>query len=202
MLLNMKSGLLILTICLSGLPMPSCHNNKLVFTKKIDTVVMASYGGFHHEGEVSFFNSSGVPFNVRDFIDDYIAVGDTFTIKYSGSWMTAEINPPIVTPKNLVFYDATIKHTPIFELEVVENKNGNFLQSLNPEIEINSYKLGSDYDDMLCINLDYSFQKISTYPVGTKIWGAKYPWSDENDVYALYSFDIRTQKDFVLSCGV
>ena len=133
----MKSGLLILAVCLSGLPVPSCRNNKLVFIKEIETVVMASYGGFEHEDTVSFFNSCGVPFNVRDFTDDYIAVGDTFIVHYSGSWMTAEINPPRVETKNLVIYDVEIKHTQIFELEIADNGSQKYLKSLDPAIEIN-----------------------------------------------------------------
>ena len=201
MFLFMKNGLIILSICLSSLPIPSCRNNKLVFIKEAKTVVMASYGGFSNKEEVSFFNSSGVPFNVRKFIDDYIATGDTMIVHYSGSWTAAESYPPTIYPKNLVFYDATIKHTSIFEFEVVENENEKYLKTLNPDIRINRFRINNSYNAKHCINIDHSFQDIDTYPVGTKIWGTRHPWSDENDVYALYSFDIRTQKDFVLSCG-
>lgn len=198
----MKSGLLILTVCLSGLPVPSCRNNKLVFIKEIKTVAMASYGGFHHKDTVSFFNSSGVPFKVRDFTDDYIAVGDTFIVHYSGSWTIAESYPPKIEIKNLVIYDVEIKHTQIFELEIADNGSQKYLKSLDPAIEIKESKINNGYREDPCINLDYSFQNISTYEVGTKIWAAKYPWGDENDYYALYSFDIRDEKDFVKNCGV
>lgn len=154
--------------------------------KTISNTITVVYGKYV-EGHVTYlFGDCAIPFNLKDYGVDYIVVGDTLTIYYTGySYIVNRSSQPrtMVTEKMTV-EKIEVKHDWILEFEMITSSDG--AKSLK---QVNDYVMGPLPTKV--INEDGTYQSLDSYEVGSHFYGPAFEVGGGTilSAYTLYSYN-------------
>ena len=132
-----------------------------------------------------------IPFNYKDYSIDYLAVGDYVEVSYKGEWLIRETYPATVALDGKIV-DVKVIHGRIFEFEVAENPGGGkSLRILDSSITPGNHLTTN------CINRDGTFDYLTNYPVGTRIYGINPASYNSRNIIAFYSYNPSERKESI-----
>ena len=148
--------------------------------------------GLHVEGKATLlFDDMLIPFNYKDYNIDYLAAGDYVEVSYKGVWQIRETYPATVDLDGEIV-DVKVNHGHIFEFEVAANPGGGTsLRILDSSITPGNFLT------TYCINLDGTFDYLTNYSVGTKIYGINPASFNSLNVLAFYSYNPSEHKESI-----
>ena len=154
--------------------------------KTISQTITVVYGKYV-EGQVTYlFGDCAIPFNLEDYGVDYIAVGDTLTIYYTGYSYTVNRSsqPKTIVTEKMTVEKIEVKHTWILEFEMIASSDG--AKSLK---QVNDYVMGPLPTKV--INEDGTFQEVDSYEVGSHFYGPAWEVGGglTLSAYTLYSYN-------------
>lgn len=148
--------------------------------------------GLHVQGKTTLlFGDMIIPFNYKDYNIDYLAAGDYVEVSYKGEWLIRETYPATVALDGEIV-DVKVTHGRIFEFEVAENPGGGkSLRILDSSLTPGNYLTTN------CINRDGTFDYLTDYPVGTRIYGINPASYNSLSVLAFYSYNPSERKESI-----
>lgn len=148
--------------------------------------------GLHVQGKTTLlFGDMIIPFNYKDYNIDYLAAGDYVEVSYKGEWLIRETYPATVALDGEIV-DVKVTHGRIFEFEVAENPGGGkSLRILDSSITPGNYLTTN------CINRDGTFDYLTNYPVGTRIYGINPASYNSRNIIAFYSYNPSERKESI-----
>lgn len=148
--------------------------------------------GLHVQGKTTLlFGDMIIPFNYKDYNIDYLAVGDYVEVSYKGEWLIRETYPATVALDGEIV-DVKVTHGRIFEFEVAENPGGGkSLRILDSSITPGNHLTTN------CINRDGTFDYLTNYPVGTRIYGINPASYNSRNIIAFYSYNPSERKESI-----
>ena len=153
-------------------------------SRYISYSINADYGLHVQDRVTLLLGDSIIPFNSKDYGIDKIILGDYLTIEYKGTWMVMQTYPSQVNTRDLEIINVTSFHGTIIEFEQTENLDGEkSLKATNPDITYGQFLTNN------CINADGSFSDISSYPVGTIIYGVNPANFSSLNIVGFYSYN-------------
>lgn len=151
--------------------------------KTISGLIRVDYGLFSEGKTTLLFEDMLVPFNYKKYNIDYLAAGDFVEVTYTGEWYILDSYPATVS-FNGEIKDVKVTHGRILEFEVAENPGGGTsLRILDSSITPGNYLT------TYCINRNGTFDNLSNYPIGTKIYGINPANFDSLNILAFYSYN-------------
>ena len=148
--------------------------------------------GLHVQGKATLlFGDMIIPFNYKDYNIDYLAAGDYVEVSYKGEWLIRETYPATVALDGEIV-DVKVTHGRIFEFEVAENPGGGkSLRILDSSITPGNHLTTN------CINRDGTFDYLTNYSVGTRIYGINPASYNSLSILAFYSYDPSERKESI-----
>jgi len=148
--------------------------------------------GLHVQGKTTLlFGDMIIPFNYKDYNIDYLAAGDYVEVSYKGEWLIRETYPATVALDGEIV-DVKVTHGRIFEFEVAENPGGGkSLRILDSSITPGNYLTTN------CINRDGTFDYLTNYSVGTRIYGINPASYNSRSIIAFYSYNPSERKESI-----
>ena len=148
--------------------------------------------GLHVQGKATLlFGDMIIPFNYKDYSIDYLAAGDYVEVSYKGEWLIRETYPATVALDGEIV-DVKVIHGRIFEFEVAENPGGGkSLRILDSSITPGNHLTTN------CINRDGTFDYLTNYPVGTRIYGINPASYNSRNIIAFYSYNPSERKESI-----
>ena len=148
--------------------------------------------GLHVQGKTTLlFGDMIIPFNYKDYNIDYLAAGDYVEVSYKGEWLIRETYPATVALDGEIV-DVKVTHGRIFEFEVAENPGGGkSLRILDSSITPGNHLTTN------CINRDGTFDYLTNYPVGTRIYGINPASYNSRNIIAFYSYNPSERKESI-----
>lgn len=148
--------------------------------------------GLHVQGRTTLlFGDMIIPFNYKDYNIDYLAAGDYVEVSYKGEWLIRETYPATVALDGEIV-DVKVTHGRIFEFEVAENPGGGkSLRILDSSITPGNHLTTN------CINRDGTFDYLTNYPVGTRIYGINPASYNSRNIIAFYSYNPSERKESI-----
>ena len=159
--------------------------------KTIAKDINVDYGLHVQDKATLLFGDMIIPFNYKDYNIDYLAAGDYVEVSYKGEWLIRETYPATVALDGEIV-DVKVTHCRIFEFEVAENPGGGkSLRILDSSITPGNYLTTN------CINRDGTFDYLTNYPVGTRIYGINPASYNSLSVLAFYSYNPSERKESI-----
>ena len=159
--------------------------------KTIANDINVDYGLHVQDKATLLFGDMIIPFNYKDYNIDYLAAGDYVEISYKGEWLIRETYPATVALDGEIV-DVKVTHGRIFEFEVAENPGGGkSLRILDSSITPGNHLTTN------CINRDGTFDYLTNYPVGTRIYGINPASYNSRNIIAFYSYNPSERKESI-----
>lgn len=159
--------------------------------KTIARDLNVDYGLHVQDKATLLFGDMIIPFNYKDYNIDYLAAGDYVEVSYKGEWLIRETYPATVALDGEIV-DVKVTHGRIFEFEVAENPGGGkSLRILDSSITPGNHLTTN------CINRDGTFDYLTNYPVGTRIYGINPASYNSLSILAFYSYDPSERKESI-----
>lgn len=159
--------------------------------KTIARDINVDYGLHVQDKATLLFGDMIIPFNYQDYNIDYLAAGDYVEVSYKGEWLIRETYPATVALDGEIV-DVKVTHGRIFEFEVAENPGGGkSLRVLDSSITPGNHLTTN------CINRDGTFDYLTNYPVGTRIYGINPASYNSLSVLAFYSYNPSERKESI-----
>ena len=159
--------------------------------KTIANDINVDYGLHVQDKATLLFGDMIIPFNYKDYNIDYLAAGDYVEVSYKGEWLIRETYPATVALDGEIV-DVKVTHGRIFEFEVAENPGGGkSLRILDSSITPGNYLTTN------CINRDGTFDYLTNYPVGTRIYGINPASYNSRNIIAFYSYNPSERKESI-----
>lgn len=148
--------------------------------------------GLHVQGKTTLlFGDMIIPFNYKDYNIDYLAAGDYVEVSYKGEWLIRETYPATVALDGEIV-DVKVTHGRIFEFEVAENPGGGkSLRILDSSITPGNHLTTN------CINRDGTFDYLTNYSVGTRVYGINPASYNSRNIIAFYSYNPSERKESI-----
>lgn len=159
--------------------------------KTIARDINVDYGLHVQDKATLLFGDMIIPFNYKDYNIDYLAAGDYVEVSYKGERLIRETYPATVALVGEIM-DVKVTHGRIFEFEVAENPGGGkSLRILDSSITPGSHLTTN------CINRDGTFDYLTNYPVGTRIYGINPASYNSRNIIAFYSYNPSERKESI-----
>ena len=159
--------------------------------KTIARDINVDYGLHVQDKATLLFGDMIIPFNYKDYNIDYLAAGDYVEVSYKGEWLIRETYPATLALDGEIV-DVKVTHGRIFEFEVAENPGGGkSLRILDSSITPGNYLTTN------CINRDGTFDYLTNYPVGTRIYGINPASYNSRNIIAFYSYNPSERKESI-----
>ena len=159
--------------------------------KTIANDINVDYGLHVQDKATLLFGDMIIPFNYKDYNIDYLAAGDYVEVSYKGEWLIRETYPATVALDGEIV-DVKVTHGRIFEFEVAENPGGGkSLRILDSSITPGNHLTTN------CINRDGTFDYLTNYPVGTRIYGINPASYNSRNIIAFYSYNPSERKESI-----
>jgi len=159
--------------------------------KTIARDINVDYGLHVQDKATLLFGDMIIPFNYKDYNIDYLAAGDYVEVSYKGEWLIRETYPATVALDGEIV-DVKVTHGRIFEFEVAQNPGGGkSLRILDSSITPGNYLTTN------CINRDGTFDYLTNYPVGTRIYGINPASYNSRNIIAFYSYNPSEHKESI-----
>ena len=172
----------------------SDSSSSIVDPGEIKTIagdINVDYGLHVQDKATLLFGDMIIPFNYQDYNIDYLAAGDYVEVSYKGEWLIRETYPATVALDGEIV-DVKVTHGRIFEFEVAENPGGGkSLRILDFSITPGNHLTTN------CINRDGTFDYLTNYPVGTRIYGINPASYNSLSVLAFYSYNPSERKESI-----
>ena len=153
--------------------------------------INVDYGLHVQDKATLLFGDMIIPFNYKDYNIDYLAAGDYVEVSYKGEWLIRETYPATVALDGEIV-DVKVTHGRIFEFEVAENPGGGkSLRILDSSITPGNHLTTN------CINRDGTFDYLTNYPVGTRIYGINPASYNSRNIIAFYSYNPSERKESI-----
>lgn len=159
--------------------------------KTIARDINVDYGLHVQDKATLLFGDMIIPFNYKDYNIDYLAAGDYVEVSYKGEWLIRETYPATLALDGEIV-DVKVTHGRIFEFEVAENPGGGkSLRILDSSITPGNHLTTN------CINRDGTFDYLTNYPVGTRIYGINPASYNSRNIIAFYSYNPSERKESI-----
>jgi len=159
--------------------------------KTIANDINVDYGLHVQDKATLLFGDMIIPFNYKDYNIDYLAAGDYVEVSYKGEWLIRETYSATVALDGEIV-DVKVTHGRIFEFEVAENPGGGkSLRILDSSITPGNHLTTN------CINRDGTFDYLTNYPVGTRIYGINPASYNSRNIIAFYSYNPSERKESI-----
>lgn len=159
--------------------------------KTIARDINVDYGLHVQDKATLLFGDMIIPFNYKDYNIDYLAAGDYVEVSYKGEWLIRETYPATIALDGEIV-DVKVTHGRIFEFEVAENPGGGkSLRILDSSITPGNHLTTN------CINRDGTFDYLTNYPVGTRIYGINPASYNSRNIIAFYSYNPSERKESI-----
>ena len=159
--------------------------------KTIARDINVDYGLHVQDKATLLFGDMIIPFNHKDYNIDYLAAGDYVEVSYKGEWLIRETYPATVALDGEIV-DVKVTHGRIFEFEVAENPGGGkSLRILDSSLTPGNHLTTN------CINRDGTFNYLTNYSVGTRIYGINPASYNSRNIIAFYSYNPSERKESI-----